>query len=80
MMAKVDCGTSETAEPLFPFLTSKLPDGGIVGSVLGSGIKWNFAKFLCNRDGIPVRRYSPRDPPLSFEKDIVALLQNVCIK
>lgn len=34
----------------------------------------NFAKFLCDSDGIPVKRYSPKESPMSFEDDIVSLV------
>jgi hypothetical protein len=35
----------------------------------------NFAKFLCDANGIPVKRYGPKKNPLSFESDIISLLQ-----
>mmetsp|Transcript_20377 Transcript_20377/g.34341 ORF Transcript_20377/g.34341 Transcript_20377/m.34341 type:complete len:92 (-) Transcript_20377:2006-2281(-) len=74
-MEKVDCGSSASAHPLFPFLTSTLPDPGLLSYLLGDGIKWNFAKFLCDADGVPIKRYSPKATPLSFEDDILQLLQ-----
>lgn len=58
----------EDAHPVFKFLKQNL------GGVLGSSIKWNFTKFLCDRDGIPVRRYSPATNPMSIAADIEALL------
>ena len=57
------------AHPLFVYLKSK------AGGWFGSSIKWNFTKFLCNRNGIPVKRYSPTDNPLDAEKDIIYELQ-----
>ena len=39
--------------PVFEFAKSKLSD------VLGSSIKWNWTKFLFDRHGAPVRRFSP---------------------
>ena len=30
----------------------------------------NYTKFLVDRDGVPVKRYSPRDAPSSIEGDI----------
>lgn len=57
------------ADPLFVFLRSRLT------GLLGSSIKWNFTKFLCNREGLPVKRYAPTAKPLSFEDDIRKLLQ-----
>lgn len=77
LMAKVDCGNTDAAEPIFPFLCNKLPSTGILSSVVGGGVKWNFTKFLCDRNGVPIRRYEPKTNPLAFEKDIIALLENV---
>lgn len=74
VMAKIDCGTSLTADPLYPFLCSTLPDSGLIPSLMGNGVKWNFAKFLCDHNGIPVQRYAPNENPLKFEDDLVALL------
>ena len=42
--------------------------------VLSSSIKWNFTKFLVDRNGNVVKRYSPADKPEKLEKDILALL------
>lgn len=56
------------ADPVYRFLKSKL------SGVLGSSIKWNFTKFLCDRNGIPVKRYGPPTNPLSILKDAEALL------
>jgi len=64
---KIDVN-GKNAHPLFLFLRSQLT------GVLGSSIKWNFTKFLCNRKGVPVKRYSPPSKPLSFEEDVLKLL------
>ncbi len=56
------------AEPLFQFLKKEK------GGTLGSSIKWNFTKFLVDRDGKVVKRYAPTDTPESIEKDIQKLL------
>jgi len=58
------------ADPLYNFLRAK------IGGIMGSSIKWNFTKFLCNRDGIPIERYAPPTKPYDFKKDILALLNN----
>ncbi|HAV93599.1 MAG: glutathione peroxidase [Legionellales bacterium] len=42
------------AHPLFRYLTNALP--GILGT---QSIKWNFTKFIIDRTGQPVRRFSP---------------------
>ncbi len=44
------------------------------GGILGSRIKWNFTKFLMDRQGNVIARYSPTDKPEKLEKDIAALL------
>lgn len=38
-------------------------------------IKWNFTKFLINKKGDVIKRFSPTDTPLSLEKDIIKLLE-----
>ena len=57
------------AHPIFKFLKSKLS-----GGLFGSGIKWNFTKFIINSKGIPVKRFSPSTKPESMEKIIQRLL------
>jgi len=52
------------ADPLFKYL-KKMQKG-----TLGDFIKWNFSKFLVDRNGIPVKRYAPNTEPFSIEKDI----------
>ncbi len=41
--------------------------------LVGDEIKWNFTKFLINRDGKVVRRYESIEEPIYFEKDIETL-------
>ena len=62
MMAKVDVNGTE-AHPLYAYL--KHARYGLLGS---EGIKWNFTKFLIDRQGQVVRRFAPLDKPeaLSF--------------
>lgn len=67
MFSKINVN-GENALPLYKYLKSQLK------GTLGSFIKWNFAKFLCNRDGKPVKRYSPTTAPLDIVPDIEALL------
>jgi glutathione peroxidase len=74
LMAKVDCGNTPQAEPLFPFLCQKVNNSNLLSMVAGIGLKWNFTKFLCDKDGIPVKRFEPNVNPLDFENDIVELL------
>lgn len=65
--AKVDVNGPGQSE-LFAWLKSKK------GSLLGSDIKWNFTKFLVDRNGNVIRRYGPTVVPAKIEKDIAALL------
>ena len=37
-------------------------------------IKWNFTKFLVDREGNVVRRYAPTSDPADFDADIAALI------
>ena len=68
VFAKVDVN-GRNAHPVFQFLRSRLSD------ILGSSIKWNWTKFLCDRDGVPVQRFSPSASPLSIEPAIEKLLE-----
>ena len=68
MFAKVEVNGSG-AHPLFEHLK------GAAKGILGTeGIKWNFTKFLVDREGRVVRRYAPNDKPESLQQDIEALL------
>lgn len=59
----------DNAHPLFDFLKSQAP--GILGS---KGIKWNFTKFLVNKEGKVIKRYAPTTKPEAIEADIEKLL------
>ena len=67
MFAKVDVNGAD-AHPLFGWLRSEK------GGVLNDAIKWNFTKFLIDREGRPVRRYAPTVEPAAIEADIRKLL------
>jgi len=41
---------------------------------LGNDIKWNFTKFLVDREGNVVKRYAPSDKPEDIAPDVEALL------
>ncbi|MGP4071998.1 glutathione peroxidase [Piscibacillus sp. B03] len=58
----------EDKVPLFKFLTEEKK------GMLGGEIKWNFTKFLIDRDGNVVERYSPQTKPEKIEEDIKKLL------
>lgn len=68
VFTKVEVNGKE-AHPLFNYLKKELP--GLLGS---QNIKWNFTKFLVDKNGKPVRRYAPKDKPMSFTKDIENIL------
>lgn len=57
------------AHPLYQYLTKAAP--GIFGT---EAIKWNFTKFLVDRNGKVIKRYPPTTKPEDLEKDIQALL------
>jgi len=57
------------AHPIFLYVRSALP------GLLGTSVKWNFEKFLCNREGQPVKRAAVTTPPNQMEKALVALLE-----
>lgn len=64
---KIDVN-GENEDPLYTFL--KKEEGGI----LGGKIKWNFTKFLVDRDGNVVKRFAPATKHEKIEKDIESLL------
>ena len=64
---KIDVN-GENEDSLYTFL--KKEEGGI----LGGKIKWNFTKFLIDRDGNVVKRFAPTTKPEKIEKDIESLL------
>jgi glutathione peroxidase len=68
MFAKVEVN-GDNADPLWAWLKREAP--GILGS---EAIKWNFTKFLVDRDGQAVRRYAPATRPEDLAADIEALL------
>jgi len=57
------------ASPLYVWLKSQK------GGTLGDGIKWNFTKFLVNKDGVVVKRYAPTTKPTTIGKDIAKLVE-----
>lgn len=57
------------ASPLYDWMKSEAP--GLMGS---KSVKWNFTKFLIDREGRVVRRYAPTDAPAAIARDIEKLL------
>ncbi|MFO7301467.1 MAG: glutathione peroxidase [Acidobacteriota bacterium] len=68
MFEKVDVN-GPAAHPLFVWLKAKAP--GALGS---KAVKWNFTKFLVDRDGAHVERFAPRTPPEAVEPAIIERL------
>ena len=68
VMKKVEVN-GDGADPLFRHLKKEKP--GLLGS---QGIKWNFTKFLVDRDGKIVSRHAPTEKPEALESDIEKLL------
>jgi glutathione peroxidase len=68
MFAKVEVNGAG-AHPLFQYLKKQAK--GLLGS---EAIKWNFTKFLVDKQGKVVARYAPTDTPASIEKDLAPLL------
>jgi len=68
MFSKIDVNGNNAA-PLYNWLKTEAK--GILGS---KGIKWNFTKFLINRDGDVVDRFPPTLSPKGMVKDIEKLL------
>lgn len=68
LFSKIDVNGKD-ASPLYEFLKAEKP--GLLGS---KAIKWNFTKFLVNRQGEVVKRYAPTDKPEDIKKDVDALL------
>ncbi|KAK4349548.1 hypothetical protein RND71_032303 [Anisodus tanguticus] len=64
---KVDVNGPNTA-PVYQFLKSS------AGGFLGDLVKWNFEKFLVDKNGKVVERYPPTTSPFQIEKDIQKLL------
>ncbi len=69
IFGKIDVNGDE-AHPLFRHLKSEAP--GVLGS---KAIKWNFTKFLVDRDGRVVERYGSKDKPEDIAPDIEKLLR-----
>lgn len=68
LMAKIDVN-GVNASPLYGWLKTEAK--GLMGS---TAIKWNFTKFLIDREGNVVKRYGPTDKPEAIAKDIEKLL------
>ncbi len=68
VFSKIDVNGRD-ADPFYEFLKNERP--GIMGT---KNIKWNFSKFLVNKNGEVIKRYGPTTKPEAIESDIVRLL------
>jgi len=67
MFKKVEVN-GETAEPLFKYLREQK------SGMMGDKIKWNFTKFLVDRNGNVVGRFSPTTTPEQIDTEVAKLL------
>lgn len=65
--SKIDVN-GENESPLYTYLKKQK------GGMLGNKIKWNFTKFLVDRNGNVIERYAPTTTPEKIEDDIKKLL------
>jgi len=68
MFSKIDVNGTD-AHPLYTYMKKQAK--GLLGSTT---VKWNFTKFLVNREGQVVERYAPNDKPENIKADILKLL------
>lgn len=68
MFSKIEVN-GDQAHPLYKYL--KKEARGVLGT---EKIKWNFTKFLINKDGQVVKRFAPTSKPQAIEKHVRALL------
>ena len=68
MFAKIEVNGAGT-HPLYQHLKHEAK--GLLGS---EAIKWNFTKFLVDKQGRVVKRYAPNDTPASLDADVAKLL------
>ncbi len=61
MFSKVNVN-GDDAHPIFKYLKNELP------GTFGNRIKWNFTKFLIDKNGKPVKRFSPTTKPEKIER------------
>lgn len=68
LFSKIDVN-GKNAHPLYNFLKEQAP--GLLGL---KDIKWNFTKFLIDKNGAVVKRYAPTTKPEEIQEDIAKLL------
>ena len=68
LFSKVDVNGA-TAAPLYKYLKSEVP--GVLGT---EAVKWNFTKFLVDKDGQVLKRFAPTDSPEAIGKELEKIL------
>jgi len=68
MFEKIEVN-GKNAHPIYKYLKSKLS-----GGLLGSAIKWNFTKFVIDKNGKPVKRFGPTTKPEKMEAYLKEIL------
>lgn len=68
MFSKVEVN-GENAHPIFNYLKSELR------GLFGSRIKWNFTKFLVDKEGRPIKRFAPTTKPERIDKYLDKILK-----
>lgn len=67
MFEKIDVN-GDNAHPLYKYLKEKQ------GGTLIDAIKWNFTKFIVDKNGKPVARYGPSTSPLEMKEELMKYL------
>lgn len=67
MFSKIDVN-GDNAHPIYKYLKAELK------GTFGNNIKWNFTKFIIDKNGKPYKRFSPTTKPNKLRKDIETLL------
>lgn len=67
MFSKIDVN-GKSAHPLYRYLTKEAP------GMLTDQVKWNFTKFLVNKDGKVIKRFAPKTEPEEIEESIKEIL------
>jgi len=68
LFAKIEVNGANT-HPLYVYLKENAP--GVLGT---KNIKWNFTKFLINKEGKVIKRYGSSTTPIKIAEDIEKLL------
>ena len=68
LFSKVEVN-GDGADPIYKFLKKEAP--GLLGT---EAIKWNFTKFLIDKNGQVIKRYAPTDSPEAIGKELISFL------